>query len=157
MIVLYPGSFDPPHLGHLDLIRRAAQHVERLIVGVAENPAKRPLLPVAERLALLREACAPLASVEVVAYAGATAAYARARGATALLRGLRHGLDLEQERGVATWNRVAGGLETWFLLGDGAHAHLSSSLVREALAAGMPIEGLVDARTAARLAAIPRG
>ena len=152
MIALYPGSFDPPHLGHLDLIRRAAAGVSHLLVGVAVNPDKRPFLSALERIELLSAECADLANVAVTSYQGQTVAYARSQGATILVRGLRNLADLEAERGLATINREVGGLETWFLLAASAHLHISSDLVRKALAAGMAVDRLVPPRVAARLA-----
>jgi pantetheine-phosphate adenylyltransferase len=143
MIALYAGSFDPPHLGHIELVRRAAAVSTRLIVGVAVNPAKTPFLPAEVRVALLRAACADLPQLTVETYAGATVAFARARGVQVLIRGLRTAVDAEFERGLAAVNRQAGGIETLLLLADGAHSHLSSSLVREAARAGLPLASLV--------------
>jgi pantetheine-phosphate adenylyltransferase len=143
MIALFPGTFDPPHRGHLDLIRRAAGFSQRLIVAVAANPDKRPLLAAERRVALLTEACRAWPSVTVATYAGGTAAFARAQGATALVRGVRGAADLEFERGMAAVHRDAAGLETILLLGDGATGHLSSSLVRDAARAGLPLASLV--------------
>ncbi|MBA3846921.1 MAG: adenylyltransferase/cytidyltransferase family protein, partial [Planctomycetes bacterium] len=80
MHVLFPGSFDPPHLGHADLIARAASLFTRLTVAVAINPDKKPFLPLARRLDLLRAIVAPHANVDVASYDGSTAAFARGRG-----------------------------------------------------------------------------
>ncbi len=152
MIVLYPGSFDPPHFGHLDLIRRAASIAERVIVGVAVHPEKRPHLSPERRVELIAGECADLGNVRVISYSGQTVAFARAQGATCLMRGLRSAPDVERERGTTTTNRIAGGLDTLFLLGDGRFAHLSSTLVREAAAARMPLDTLVPKRVAVALA-----
>lgn len=151
MIALHAGSFDPPHLGHLELIRRSAALSTRLIVAVAANPDKVPFLPVDIRVALLRTACADLANVSVETYTGATVAFARTRGVQVLIRGLRSAVDAEFERGLAAVNRQAGGLETLLLLADGAHSHLSSSLVREAARAGLPLATLVTPEVAAAI------
>lgn len=153
MIALYAGSFDPPHHGHLELIRRAAAVSTTLIVGVAVNPEKTPFLPAAVRVDLLRRACADLPHVRVETYQGATVAYARAHGVQVLIRGLRTASDAEFERGLAAVNRQAGGIETLLLLADGAHSHLSSSLVREAVRAGLPLDSLVSHDVARAIAA----
>jgi pantetheine-phosphate adenylyltransferase len=155
LVALYPGSFDPPHLGHLSLIRRAAALVARLIVGVGWNPAKNPSLPVELRLELLRQDCAGLANVSVVAYQGATLQAARAHGAQVLIRGVRSGSDLETESTMAAIHRRHG-LETILLCADGAVAHVSSSAVRLCRSAGLPLDGLVSPAVAAALSAPPR-
>ena len=151
MIALYAGSFDPPHRGHVELVRRAAAVSTRLIVGVAANPAKTPFLPAEVRVALLRAACADLANLSVEIYTGATVVFARARNVQVLIRGLRTAVDAEFERGLAAINRQAAGIETLLLLADGAHSHLSSSLVREAARAGLPLDALVAPDVAAAI------
>ena len=155
MRLLFPGSFDPPHLGHVELIRRAAALADELLVAIAVNPAKQPFLPIERRLALLREVLAGIPRVDVVSYEGQTAAFARARGCAGLVRGIRDGADLGYEHGIATVNREAGGVDTLFLLPAPAVSHLSSALVRTAAAAGMPIGGLVPPAVAAALRAGP--
>jgi pantetheine-phosphate adenylyltransferase len=139
---LYPGSFDPPHLGHVDLIRRAAAQVERLLVGVALNPDKQPFLRAEQRVALLTTLVRDLGNVTAVAYTGATVAFAKAQGCTALVRGLRNAADLDAEFGMAQVNR-ANGLDTLFLVADAAHQHLSSRLVKLVAHAGLPLDALV--------------
>ncbi|MBA3686125.1 MAG: pantetheine-phosphate adenylyltransferase [Planctomycetes bacterium] len=153
MIALYPGSFDPPHLGHLDIIRRAAAIAERLIVAVAVNPDKSLFLSIDQRVSLLRDLTAGLANVEVDRYLGATVAYAARRRIGVLIRGVRSGQDLEQERALAIVNRTLGGLETVLLPAAAETVHLSGRLVREALAAGLPVDALVPAPVAAALRA----
>ena len=150
MKALYPGSFDPPHLGHLELIRRAAVLVDELVVGIAVNPDKAPYLPIEQRLALLRADCAELRNVSVVSYQGATVQAARALGAGALLRGLRNANDLEAEQAMAMVNR-ANGFETLLLLSSSEHLHISSRLVRLTADAGLDLAGLVGPRVAAAL------
>jgi pantetheine-phosphate adenylyltransferase len=141
---LFAGTFDPPHVGHLDLARRAAA-VLPLTIGIAVNPGKAPRLSPARRKALWRALIAAdpaLAGTQVAMLRGLTTAAARRLGCTVLVRGLRHALDLEAERALATVNRTLG-FDTLFLIADGAHIHLSSRLVREAHAAGAPLTGLV--------------
>lgn len=139
---LYPGSFDPPHLGHLDLIRRAAAQVDHLVVGVALNPDKQPMLSAEQRIALLTTLARELKNVTAISYAGATVAFAKAQGCTALIRGLRNAADLDAEFGMAQVNR-ANGLDTLFLVADAAHQHLSSRLVKLVASAGLPLDALV--------------
>ena len=136
MIGLYPGSFDPPHLGHLDLIARARARCRELIVAVAEHPAKMPLLAAPRRVELLRACCAGMPGVRVDAYRGSTLAYARAHGVEALIRGLRGAADVDHEATMADVHR-AQGLETLCLLARPEHARLSSGMVRAMLAAGL--------------------
>ena len=138
MIALFPGSFDPPHRGHLDLIQRAARIADRLVVAVAVNAAKQPFLPTAVRVALLRDECAGLGNVTVAT-----------QGASVLVRGVRGAADLEFERGMSAVHRAAAGLETVLLAGDGATGHLSSSLVREAARAGLALDALLTPAVAA--------
>lgn len=142
MKALYPGSFDPPHLGHLDLIRRAAAQVDHLVVGVALNPDKQSMLSAEQRVALLTTLARDLKNVTAIAYAGATVAFAKAQGCTALVRGLRNAADLDAEFGMAQVNR-ANGLDTLFLVADAAHQHLSSRLVKLVANAGLPLDALV--------------
>lgn len=145
MKALYPGSFDPPHLGHLDVIRRAARVCEHLVVGIAANPEKKPYLPAMSRAEIIRAECAAVRNVEVVQYGGATVHWARQNGIAALVRGLRGPADLEAEAAMAAVNRSQG-FETLFLACDPALAHISSRLIRQVLSAGLPTEGLIPAR-----------
>lgn len=154
MRALFAGSFDPPHLGHLDLIGRAAALMDELVVGVAGNPDKRAFLSVDQRIALLRADCAGLATVRVVGYLGATTAFAAANGCGVLVRGLRNANDLEAEQAMAEINR-GNGLDTLLLPAQSRHLHLSSRLVRQVLAAKLPLAGLVSAGVAAALAQRP--
>lgn len=154
MKALYPGSFDPPHLGHLDLIRRAAAQVDHLVVGVALNPDKQPLLSAERRVGLLTELSRELGNVSAIAYAGATVTFAKAQGCTVLVRGLRNAADLDAEFGMAQVNR-ANGLDTLFLVSDAAHQHLSSRLVKLVANAGLPLDALVPRAVLAALTSRP--
>jgi pantetheine-phosphate adenylyltransferase len=145
MKAIFPGSFDPPHLGHIDVIRRAAACAEHLIVAVAVNPDKKQFLTTEARVKLLRAECAKFKNVSVASYKGQTAAFARTMGAKALVRGIRGWADLEAERGMSEVNRTSGGIETMFLFTGASFSHVSSDLVRKALAAGMPLDDLVPA------------
>lgn len=148
--LLFPGSFDPFHRGHLDLIERGSQLADELVVGVAEHPGKSPFLPPAERIQLIAACCAHLDNVTVVPISGATVTVARGLDAQ-LLRGLRNVQDVDHERGMAEIHRQHG-VETVLLLTSGALAHISSTLVRSVLAAGLEVTDLVPAAVAARLA-----
>lgn len=146
MKALYPGSFDPPHCGHLDVIRRAAKVCDQLVVGIGGNGSKQPFLPALARVEILRAECAALRNVEVVQYNGATVHWAKANGVQVLVRGLRHATDLDAEAPMATVNR-ANGFETLFLVCDPALAHVSSRIIREVMSAGLSTDGLIAART----------
>lgn len=137
-IAVYPGSFDPVTRGHEDLIRRALTFADRVIVAVAVNVAKQPLLTLAERLALIREA-APGPNVEVRSFEGLLADFVRGVGkgaaggdAVVIVRGLRAVSDFEYEFQMALMNRnLAPGVETVFLVPAAGLTYVSSSLVRE--------------------------
>lgn len=138
----YPGSFDPPTLGHDDIIRRASTMVDELVVAIGRHPGKDPLLSVEQRLTVLQSCYGDVPGLRVVSYDGPTVHFARDIGAQVLIRGLRSYADFESERGMAEVNR-ANGFDTLFLLSSPAHTALSSSLVRQVMAAGLSLEGLV--------------
>lgn len=145
MKALYAGSFDPPHLGHIDVIKRAARVCDQLVVAVAGNPEKKPFLPAMARTEILRAECSALRNVEIVQYSGATVHWARSNGVQALVRGLRSATDLENEAPLATVNRI-NGFETIFLLCDPALAHISSRMLRQVMAAGLSTTGMIPDR-----------
>ena len=154
MILLFPGSFDPPHLGHLDIMQRAAALAQSaggtLLVAIADHPEKRPFLALNQRIALLSELCAGNQATRIVTYRGATVHFARHNNVTALVRGLRNPLDFENEKSMAEVNR-SHGFDTVFFMTAGVHAHLSSHLVRSAQAAGLPVDALVPPAVARAL------
>jgi pantetheine-phosphate adenylyltransferase len=150
MLLLYPGSFDPLHLGHLDLVKRGAALCERLVVGVGANPDKKAFLTVERRVALLRAETAAFGNVSVESYEGATLLFARKIGATALLRGVRNTADFELEEAMAAVHRTHA-LETLFLMTSGACSHISATAVKLALSAGLPLNGLVPPSVAQAL------
>ena len=155
MRLLFPGSFDPPHLGHLDVIQRAAAVAHggggELLVAIAEHPEKPGWLPVARRVELVTALCVDIPGTRVVSYRGATVRFAQQHGITTLVRGLRNPLDFEHEKSMAEVNR-SHGFDTMFFMTAGAHAHLSSNLVRAAQAAGLSVSGLVPPLVASGLA-----
>lgn len=151
-IAIYPGSFDPPTRGHEDLIRRAVGLADRLIVAVAINPSKEPLFPVEERLRLLQRSVGDESRVELASFSGLLADFARDRGATMAVRGLRAVSDFEYEFQMALMNRrLNPELETVFLVPAVDLTYLSSSLVREAARFGGNLDGLVHPAVAEAL------
>lgn len=155
---IYPGSFDPLTLGHLDVIERATRLFDRLVVGVLVNPRKMPALGADERAAVIREAIAesmPAVAprVDVVTFDGLTVDLARRSGATFIVRGLRATGDFENELQMAHLNRkLAPGVDTVLLMTGLEHAYLSSTLVREIAAFGGDVSGMVPPAAARRLA-----
>ncbi len=154
VIAMYPGSFDPVTNGHLDIAKRAARMYDRLIVAVLNNKSKMPLFSMEERLALLRESCAHLENVEVDAFEGLTVDFARRKGATVMVRGLRAVTDFENEIQLAHTNHaLLPGIETVFLATSIRWSYLSSTTVREAAHYGADVSKFVPACVAAALAA----
>ena len=142
--VVSPGSYDPVHGGHLDVIRRAAALFDEVVVAILHNPAKTGTFPIEQRIAFIEAATADLPAVRVQAFPTRLIVdIAREVGATALLKGLRNASDYAYEIPMASMNRALTGIETIFLPGDPAVAHLSSSLVKEVCALGGDITGMV--------------
>jgi len=131
-LAIYPGSFDPPTLGHLDVIERATRLFDKLIVAVGRNSAKTPLFTVEERMQALKESTQHLPTVEVDSFSGLLIEYAQSKGAKSLVRGLRATADFEYEFQMAMINRrLHDDIETVFLMTSWEHSYLSSSMVRE--------------------------
>jgi pantetheine-phosphate adenylyltransferase len=143
-----PGSFDPVTVGHLDVVRRAAAMFDEVVVAVAANVAKTPLLTAAERVALVRDAVADLPRVRAAEVPGLLVDFCRDVGATAIVKGLRSGGDYDAELPMAWMNRHLG-VETVFLPADPSVAHIASSLVKDVARHGGPIEDLVPPGVAA--------
>lgn len=151
-IAVYPGTFDPITNGHVDLVDRAAPLFERLVVGVAESPAKRPALPLAQRVDLAREALARHANIEVRGFDSLLAHFVEEVGAGVLLRGLRAVSDFEYEFQLASMNRhLIPNVETLFLTPAEQYGFISSSLVREVSRLGGDVSGFVPAAVARAL------
>lgn len=147
-IAVVPGSFDPPTLGHLDVIRRAAALYDRLHVLVVHNPDKEAMLPISQRLALLEQSIAEDGDIDgdvVVASwnVGLLVDYADEVGAGVLVKGIRSQIDVAYETPMAIVNRHLAGIETVFLLPDPAHAMVSSSLVRQVSTLGGDVSEFV--------------
>lgn len=144
VVAIYPGSFDPITSGHLDLIERGARLFDRLIVSVLRNETKEPLFSVEERTEMLCQAVRHLANVDVESFDGLLVHYAARKNATVLLRGIRAVSDYEYELQMAHMNRrLAPALETVFLTAREAHSFISARLVKEVIALGGDIKGLV--------------
>ena len=148
---LCPGTFDPVTNGHLDIIERAAQRFDALVVGVLDNPSKQPLFGVEERVSLLKEATQQLPNVEVAAFTGLLVDYAKARGVDVVVKGLRAVTDFEYEIQMAQMNHALSGVETLFMTTAPQWSFLSSSLVKEVARFGGDVSGLVPPVVAERL------
>jgi len=162
-VALYPGSFDPMTLGHLDVLRRALGAFDRVVVAVLRNPAKAPRLSAATRVAVIeaavREAGLAEDRVQVTTFEGLTVDAARANGAAAVVRGLRGVSDFETELQLAQNNRrLAPDIDTVCFITAPEHGSISSSLVREIAAFGGDVSSMVPAAAATALReALDRG
>jgi pantetheine-phosphate adenylyltransferase len=153
---VYPGSFDPLTRGHEDIVRRALALADRVVVGVAHAPtqAKAGLFTVEERVEMIREVFAGEPRVEAAAFHGLLVEFARERGATLIVRGVRTVADFEYELQMATMNRkLSAGVETVFLAPDPAHSFVSGTLVRQIAALGRDASQFVPAPVLGRLTA----
>jgi len=160
-IAVVPGSFDPPTLGHLDVIRRAAKLYDELHVLVVHNPGKEAMLPIAQRLSLLEQSIADdgmSGDIVVGAWSmGLLVDYARDVGAGVLVKGIRSQIDVAYETPMAIVNRHLADIETVFLLPDPSHALVSSSLVRQVAGLGGDVSPFVPRAVAQFLDTGARG
>jgi pantetheine-phosphate adenylyltransferase len=156
---LVPGTFDPPTLGHVDLVERAARLFPRVTVGVAEHPTKQCLFAAGEREAQLRACLAHLPTVAVAGVDGLVVDACRRLGCDTIVRGIRSGTDFDYERPMAETNKaLSTGVETVFLATSPLVSHLSSTLVRQVASMGGDVGGLVPRPVArALLERFPRG
>ncbi|WP_136519479.1 pantetheine-phosphate adenylyltransferase [Cellulomonas telluris] len=148
-IAVCPGSFDPLTLGHVDVVHRARTLFDEVVVAVAHNSTKQPLLAADERVALASQALAGVDGVRVVGTQGLLVDLVRDLGACAVVKGLRGGADVDAEVPMALMNRHLSGVETVFVLGDPALAHVASSLVKDVARHGGRIDDLVPEPVAA--------
>ncbi len=149
---IYPGTFDPIHLGHVDIATRSAAIFDELIVAVYDRPAKSLLFSAEERVALARGALEELPNVQVVAYSGLTVAFARQVGAQAIVRGLRVISDFEWEYQMALTNRqLAPEIEFVCLMTRQEYAFLSSSILKEVALLGGDVSQMAPPNVAAVL------
>lgn len=143
-LAIYPGSFDPPTLGHLDVVERASRLFDTLIVAVGVNSQKKALLSTEDRLEALRESVRHLPNVEIDQFSGLLVEYAQAREAKSIVRGLRATADFEYEFQMAMVNRrLNEQIDTVFLMTKWEHSYLSSSIVREVAVLGGDYSGMV--------------
>jgi pantetheine-phosphate adenylyltransferase len=149
-VAVYPGTFDPITLGHLDIIRRGAHLVDKLVIGVTTNPSKEPMFSVGERLAMVRREVADIpGNIEVVEFGSLLMTFAEAQGATAILRGLRAVADFEYEFQMAGMNQqLNDDIETVFLMADVSLQPIASKLVKEIARFGGAIDKFVTAAVA---------
>jgi pantetheine-phosphate adenylyltransferase len=148
LTALCPGTFDPVTNGHLDIIERAGQCFDAVVVGVLDNPAKRPLFSVEERVGLLEEATAGMPNVSVTSFGGLLVESVRALGADVVVKGLRAVTDFESEIQMAQMNHALAGVETLFMTTSPAWSFLSSSLVKEVAGFGGDVSELVPSGVA---------
>ncbi len=141
---IYAGSFDPPTLGHLDIIDRASKLCDELIVALLINVNKKPVFSEDERVDMIRKCTAEAGNVRVVAFKGLLVDLAKELDCEAIVRGIRNAVDLDYENAAAQINlRLSGGLETVYLPATPALNHISSTAVREAASMGADLNGLV--------------
>jgi pantetheine-phosphate adenylyltransferase len=147
-IGVYPGTFDPITLGHMDIIRRGAKLVDRLVVGVTTNPSKSPMFTLDERLAMVRRETADLSDrIEIVAFDSLLMDFAERMGASIIVRGLRAVADFEYEYQMAGMNQQLNNrVETVFLMADVALQPIASRLVKEIALYGGAIDRFVPAQ-----------
>lgn len=152
LIAIYPGSFDPPTNGHLDLIARGSRLADRLIVAILNNTQKQPLFSTEERLAMIREITAPFSNVEVDSFDGLLVDYAAKRGANSILRGIRAISDYETELQMALINRrMRPETETIFLMAGEEFSFISSRIIKEIITLGGDVSSFVPQNIHERL------
>ncbi len=140
---VYPGTFDPVTLGHLDIVARAAALFDEVVVAVAESPGKHPMFALAERVLMAQAACARFPNVKVCGFSGLLADFCRRQEATVLVRSARGAADYEYEAPMAVMNRQLAGVETVFFPATPELQHVSGTLVREIARLGGDVSGCV--------------
>jgi pantetheine-phosphate adenylyltransferase len=152
VVAVYPGTFDPLTYGHMDIIERAAALVDKLIVGIYENPDKQPLFSLEQRVKLVEQAVSGLSNVEVEAFEGLTVDFIHQVGGNAMIRGLRANSDFEREFEMALMNRkLAPDIELLCLMTSSQYQFLSSTLIKEVAKLGGCLEGMVPNHVAVAL------
>lgn len=143
-IAIYPGSFDPVTNGHLDVLNRGLKIFDKIIIAVTDNPAKKPLFSVKERIDMLKEVTKKYKNVEVDTFKGLLMDYAKRKKAIAILRGLRAVSDFDFEFQMALLNRKLNReIETVFIMTRGMFCYLSASIVKEVASLGGKMDGMV--------------
>lgn len=147
-----PGSFDPVTLGHVDILERAAAQFDEVVAAVLVNPAKSGMFSLEERLAMIAEATAHLPNVRAESGRGLVVDFARERGLTAIVKGLRTGTDFEYELQMAQMNKHISGVDTFFVATTPRYSFVSSSLAKEVAALGGDVSDLLPESVNRRLA-----
>lgn len=143
-LAVYPGTFDPVTKGHLDLVRRGLMIFDELIIAVALNPRKNPLFTLQERFSMIEAALRGYSRVRVESFDGLLVDYVKEKGGVAIIRGLRAISDFEYEMQMALMNRrLAGDLETVFMMPSEEYSYLTSTIVKEVASLGGSVAGLV--------------
>ena len=153
---IFPGSFDPPTNGHLDVIKRSSPLFDEIIIAVLNNPDKQPLFTVEERCGMIREILPSVSNgsckLTVAGFSGLTAEFARQQGATAIVRGIRAVSDYEYELRMALMNRkLEPEIETVFLMADEEYSYVSSTLMKQVVMLGGRVAGLIPELVEARM------
>lgn len=145
---IYPGSFDPVTLGHLDIIERASRIMDHLVVGVLQNSSKTPMFTLEQRVAMLEKACEPFPNVDVVPFGGLLVDFLHEQDATIVVRGLRAITDFEYELQMAQANRTLyPEMETIFLTAGVQYSYISSTIVKDVLSHNGDVSHFVPAST----------
>jgi pantetheine-phosphate adenylyltransferase len=145
---VFPGSFDPPTNGHLDILQRSAPLFDEIVIAILDNPEKHPMFSVEERCEMIEE-CLPSISTDhckmrVASFSGLTVDFARSKGASAIIRGIRAVSDYEYELRMALMNRrLDPAIETVFLMADEEYSYVSSTLMKQVFELGGRVEGLI--------------
>lgn len=140
---IYPGTFDPPTMGHVDMVERTSRMFEEVIVAVVRQTSKHLMFSTEERVQMFSDALAHVPNVRVTGYEGLTVKFAKEQGAGVIVRGLRIGSDFEYEREMALLNRDIGNVETVCLLSSLEFQYVSSSRVKEIAALGADVSRMV--------------
>jgi pantetheine-phosphate adenylyltransferase len=144
---IFPGSFDPITVGHLDIIRRAMPLFDKIYVAIGQNTQKKYLFDLDQRKLWLESVCEDHDKLEVAVYEGLTANFAKEVGANYLLRGLRNSSDFDYEKTISQLNNIIGeGLETVFLISQPSYSHISSTIVREIIKGKGEVESFVPTK-----------
>jgi len=143
-IAVFPGSFDPITVGHVDIVSRALPLFDKIIVAIGENTQKKYLYPIEQRLAWLEKVFQNSPKVEIGHYKGLTVNYCKEVNANFLLRGLRYASDFDYEKTISQLNKIIGDdLDTVFFISDPKYAHISSTIVREIIKGGGDVSAFV--------------
>jgi pantetheine-phosphate adenylyltransferase len=147
-----PGSFDPVTLGHVDIFERAAAQFDQVIVAILVNPKKQGMFDIDERIAMINESTMHLPNLQVESGSGLVVDFVRARGLTAIIKGLRTGTDFEYELQMAQMNKHIAGVDTFFVATTPRYSFVSSSLAKEVALLGGDVTGLLPEPVNRRLA-----